>query len=163
MVSLPTARQLNLLQLLLCVAAMGMVYYLDGVLGLQPCPLCMIQRLFLLLVGLVCVAGLLHSPGPAGRRGYALLAILFSGAGGAVAGRHVWLQYLPADQVPACGPSLAYMLDTLPLGETLKLVMLGDGNCAQVTWQLFGLSIPELSLLLFGTLLVVNLWQLVRG
>ena len=160
MVSLPTARQLNLLQLLLCVAAMGVVYYLDGVLGLQPCPLCMTQRLFLLLVGLVCVAALLHG---AGRRGYALLAILFSAAGGAVAGRHVWLQYLPADQVPACGPSLGYMLDTLPLSETLKLVMLGDGNCAQVTWQLFGLSIPELSLLLFSTLLVVNLWQLVRG
>ncbi len=163
MVSLPTARQLNLLQLLLCVAAMGAVYYLDGVLGLQPCPLCMTQRLFLLLIGLVCVAALLHRPGAAGRRGYALLAILFSAAGGAVAGRHVWLQYLPADQVPACGPSLGYMLDTLPFSETLKLVMLGDGNCAQVTWQLFGLSIPELSLLLFGTLLAINLWQSVRG
>ena len=73
------------------------------------------------------------------------------------------LQNLPEDQVPACGPSLEYMLDTLPLSETFKLVMMGDGNCADVQWTFLGLSIPEQALVLFVGLLLVNLWQLLRS
>ena len=160
--TLPSTQRLNLLLVLLCIAAMVMVYYLDGVLGLEPCPLCVTQRIFLLLSGLACLGALLHNPSRTGLRCYAFAAALSALAGAGFAGRHVWLQHLPADQVPACGPGLGYMLETLPLGETLKLLLRGDGQCAEVLWTLFGLSIPEQSLLLFSGLAVANVFQLVR-
>ena len=103
-----------------------------------------------------------HHPGVLGRRIYATFALLFAGLGAAVAARHVWLQHLPEDQVPACGPSLQYMLDTLPFSQTLELVLMGDGNCAEVVWTFLGLSIPEQALLFFTGLVAANLWQLVR-
>jgi len=142
---------------------MFIVYYLDGVLGLEPCPLCMTQRVFVLGCGLFTLLAAIHGPGPTGRRIYAAVAGLFAVGGGAVAARHVWLQHLPPDQVPACGPSLEYMLDVLPFSETLELVLMGDGNCAEVVWTFMGLSIPEQALLLFSALFAANLWQLLRN
>jgi len=142
---------------------MIIVYYLDGVLGLEPCPLCMTQRVFVLGCGLFTLLAAIHGPGPTGRRIYAAVAGLFAVGGGAVAARHVWLQHLPPDQVPACGPSLEYMLDVLPFSETLELVLMGDGNCAEVVWTFMGLSIPEQALLLFSALFAANLWQLLRN
>ena len=129
---------------LLPLAAMVFaVVYLQQTLGLPPCPLCVTQRGFVILVGL-----------------FALLAAV---GGGAVAGRHVWLQHLPPELTPACGPSLSYMLETLPLSETLQLVMMGDGNCAETVWTLLGLSIPEQTLALFAVLAAIALLQLLRG
>ena len=100
-----------------------------------------------------------------GRRVYAVLSGLFAIGGGAVAGRHIWLQHLPEDLVPACGPGLSYMLENFPLSETLELILMGDGNCAEVQWTFMGLSIPEQTLLLFialVALIAVNLWQRAR-
>ena len=82
-----------------------------------------------------------------------------------VAGRHVWLQHLPADQVPSCGPGLDYWLDTLPILQVFKEVFAGSGECAAIDWTFMGLSIPEQSLILFSLLLVVHglvLWRIVR-
>ena len=162
MLELVTPRLTNALIVVLWVIAMAMVYYLDGVLGLTPCPLCMTQRVFVVGAGGVALVALLHGPGALGRRIYAVLSGLFALVGGGVAARHVWLQHLPEDQVPACGPGLEYMLDNFPFSETLKLILMGDGNCADVQWTLLGLSIPEQSLLLFLALVALNLWQLVR-
>ena len=136
--------------------------YLEGQLDLAACPLCMTQRLFLVGSGVFSLLAALHGPGVFGRRVYAVLAALFAGGGLAVAGRHVWLQYLPPEQVPACGPSLQYMLEVLPFSETLELVLMGDGNCAEVLWTFLGLSIPEQALLLFSAMLIANLWQVWR-
>ena len=147
----------------LCLAAFAAVYYLDGVLGLAPCPLCIIQRLFLGACAACLLAATLHGPGPVGQRIYAGLAAFWALGGGAVAARHVWLQYLPPELVPACGPGLAYMLEALPPAEILQLLLAGDGDCAAVQWRFAGLSIPEQSLALFTGLATVNLWQLVRG
>jgi disulfide bond formation protein DsbB len=159
----PGIRLTNLYIFLTCVAAMLVVYYLDGYLELEPCPLCMTQRVFVVLCGLFALLALAQNPGLIGRRIYAGLAAVSVIVGGGVAARHVWLQYLPEDQVPACGPSLEYMLESLPFSETLTLVMMGDGNCADVQWTLLGLSIPEQALLLFAALLAANLWQLRRA
>lgn len=159
---LPSPRLANGLIVLLCIIAMCIVYYLDGVLGLEPCPLCMTQRVFLLGSGVMALLALIHGPGALGRRIYAVLSGLFALGGGAVAGRHVWLQHLPEDQVPACGPGLEYMLENFPFGEALELILMGDGNCATVVWTFAGLSIPEQSLLLFAVLVIANLWQLLR-
>ncbi len=119
----------------------------------------MTQRVILVRSGIFCLIAALHGPGVMGRRIYAVVAALFAGVGAAVAARHVWLQHLPEDQVPACGPGLQYMLETLPFSETFELVLMGDGNCADVLWTFAGLSIPEQALLLFTALLAANIWQ----
>ena len=157
-----TPRLVNWLLAALCILALIIVYYLDGMLGLEPCPLCMTQRVFVAGSGLVSLAAASHYPGPVGRRAYAIMAFLPAAGGAAVAGRHVWLQHLAEDRIPACGPSLEYMLETLPFTETLELILMGDGNCAEVLWTFLGLSIPEQALLLFITLLLGNLWQILR-
>jgi len=148
---------------LIPVVAMGFaVLFLQQALGLAPCPLCITQRVFVILVGLFALAAFIHNPPGAGRRVYAALCTLAAMGGAAVAGRHVWLQSLPEDQAPACGPSLEYMLDTLPLSETFALVMMGDGNCAETQWTFLGLSIPEQTLALFVVLIALSLWQMLR-
>ena len=159
MIPIPSPRMSNWLLVALCILTMAILYYLDGVLGLEPCPLCMTQRVFLVGSGIFCLIAALHGPGVMGRRIYAIVAALLAGGGAAVAARHVWLQHLPEDQVPACGPGLQYMLETLPFSETFELVLMGDGNCADVLWTFAGLSIPEQALLLFTALLGANIWQ----
>lgn len=162
MTTLLSPRRLNLLIVLACAFAMFMVYYLDGMLGLEPCPLCLTQRVFVVISGMLALLAFAHGPGAMGLRIYALLCGLAAAIGAGFAGRHVWLQHLPEDLVPACGPSLQYMLDTLPFTETLELLLMGDGNCADVLWTFMGLSIPEQALILFTGLLLANLWQLLR-
>lgn len=139
--------------------AMG---YLERYLNLDACPLCMTQRVFVLAWGVVALVAVLHNPRGWGNRVYGALCLLSAAGGAAVAGRHVWLQHLPPEQVPACGPSLDYMLETLPFTETLSLVLMGDGNCAETMWTFMGLSIPEQTLLLFVVTMVICLWQTVR-
>jgi disulfide bond formation protein DsbB len=142
--------------------SMAFAYYLEHQLELAPCPLCMTQRAFVVLTGVIALLAALHNPAGWGRRLYGGLCALAAVTGGAVAARHVWLQHLPEDEVPACGPSLEYMLETLPFSETLSLVMMGDGNCAETVWTLFGFSIPEQTLALFAVLLAVSVWQTLR-
>jgi len=150
------------LALLAVVAMVFARYYLEGYLGLNACPLCMSQRVFVVLWGVIALVAVIHNPAATGVRVYAILCALAAIAGGAVAARHVWIQHLPPEQVPACGPSLAYMLETLPFSETLELVLMGDGNCAEIDWTFLGLSIPEQTLLLFAAAAAVALWQALR-
>jgi protein dithiol:quinone oxidoreductase len=162
MQQLLSPRLINVNLALMAVIAIGFAMYLEHQLGLHPCPLCMTQRVFIVLVGLVALLAAIQNPGLTGRRVYAAICILAALTGGAVAARHVWLQHLPDELVPACGPSLEYMLETLPFSETLNIVLMGDGNCADVVWTFMGLSIPELTLLLFIGVTGVCLWQLFR-
>jgi disulfide bond formation protein DsbB len=127
--------------------------------GLIPCPLCMTQRFFYGTTALLAVAAGVHNRN---RALYGALVALSAAFGGAVAGRQVWLQHLPADEVPACGPSLEYMLQTLPFGDVLKRLFQGDGNCAVVDWRLLGLSMAEWSLLWFVLLAAAGIWQAMR-
>ncbi len=148
---------------LLTIVSMAFaVLFLQQTLGLPPCPLCITQRGFVILVGLFALLAALHNPQGWGRRVYAALCLLAALGGAAVAGRHVWLQSLPEDMAPACGPSLEYMLETLPLAETFQVVIMGDGNCAEVVWTFLGLSIPEQTLALFVVLAGIALFQLLR-
>ncbi|MBP6683514.1 MAG: disulfide bond formation protein B [Halioglobus sp.] len=136
--------------------------YLEQILGLAPCPLCMTQRIFVVLWGVIALVAALHNPARTGRRIYATLCAVAALAGAAVAVRHVWIQHLPPDQVPACGPSLEYMLDTLPFSETVNIVLKGDGNCAAIDWTFLGLSIPEQTLVMAAVVLAICLWLIFR-
>ncbi len=148
---------------LLALAAMAIaVYFMSGYLELDACPLCMTQRVFVVAWGLVALVAVLHNPAGWGRRVYGALCALAAIGGGAVAGRHVWLQHLPEDQVPACGPPLEYLVETLPFTELISTVLMGDGNCAETVWTFMGLSIPEQTLILFIVATVICLWQTFR-
>ncbi|MEZ5573444.1 MAG: disulfide bond formation protein B [Halioglobus sp.] len=150
---------------LVLLAVISMLFarlYLQAYLGLDACPLCMSQRVFVVLWGGIALLAALHNPSSWGRRVYAGLCGLAAWGGAAIAARHVWLQHLPADQVPACGPSLEYMLDNLPFEDTLSIVLAGDGNCAEISWTFLGFSIPEQTLAIFCVAILVCLWQGVR-
>lgn len=138
-------------------ALIAIALYMQYALNLEPCPLCIFQRLFVMALGAVALLGALHNPGLLGRRVYAALMALLALGGGAVAARQVWLQHLPADQVPECGPGLDYMLETFPLQDTLSLVLRGSGECAEVEWTLLGFSIAEWMLAVFAGFLLYAL------
>jgi len=116
--------------------------------GLVPCPLCIFQRIAFLFMALFFLLGGLHAPRGNGRWAYAGLVLAGAVGGIVTAGRHLWLQSLPADQVPSCGPGLGYMLDAFPLSKLLKLVFTGSGECAKVE-PILGLPMPAWSLLWF--------------
>jgi disulfide bond formation protein DsbB len=132
----------NLLGFLACAGLMAYALYAQYALGLEPCPLCIFQRVAVIGLGAVFALAALHSPGLAGGRVYAGLIVLAAAAGAGVSGRHLWLQSLPPERVPACGPGLDYMLETFPLRETLQTVLSGSGECARVDWTLLGIAMP---------------------
>ena len=134
---------------LACAGLLGYGLYLQYVEYLEPCPLCLAQRLAYIFCGAIALLAALHAPGPLGTRIYAALLMLGAGIGMALAGRQIWLQHLPPDQVPECGPGLEMWLQTLPLTEVLTKILKGTGDCAEVVWTFLGLSIPEWSLLMF--------------
>jgi len=129
-----TSRRVFLLIAIATAVGMGFAFWLQYYLGLAPCPLCMTQRAFVILVGVICLIAAIHDPGKRGRQIYGVFGILAAVGGAAVAARHIYLQNLPEDLVPACGPPLEYMLETLPFLEVVNTVLMGDGNCADVVW-----------------------------
>ncbi|MEQ8661023.1 MAG: disulfide bond formation protein B [Gammaproteobacteria bacterium] len=160
--SLPTSRLVYGLTALTCIALLGYGYYLQYHDGLEPCPMCIFQRLCFMGVALVCAVGAAHGPRGRGRYVYGGLTVLLALTGAAIAARQVWLQHLPEDRVPACGPGLEYMLEMYPLAEVIRTALRGSGDCALVDWTFLGLSIAEWSLGCFVTLVVVHLGCLVR-
>lgn len=144
------------------LVGMAFALYLQHVEFLDPCPLCVFQRVALIAVGVVAALAWLHNPAGTMRGVYAGLLALAALAGVVVAGRHVWLQNLPPEAVPACGPGLSYWLDTLPFTQVLNQVFKGSGECAAIDWTLLGFSLPELTLALFAALFVGAVWQGLR-
>lgn len=137
-----TFRKLALLGFLACVAAMAFALYLQYVKGEVPCPLCIFERIAMIGTGLVFLIAGLHAPRGAGRWVYAVLTALVALVGMGLSARHIWLQSLPLDQVPACGPALGYLLKMLPVTQVVQLVLKGDGSCAVITSRVFGVSLP---------------------
>lgn len=153
-----------LLVALCCSGLLGFAFYVQYALFEDPCPLCILQRTAFIWIGLVALVAAIHNPGDTGRFLYAMLLALGGAAGAGVAGRHIWLQNLPPDQVPECGMGLNYMLETMPFGEVLSQVFHGSGECAQIGWTFAGLSMPWWTMfwyigLTVITLLVVKKWH----
>ncbi len=149
------SRWLYLVGALVIAGLFGGALYLQYVLHLAPCPLCMVQRFAFAAMLALFIIATLHGPGRLGAKIYAGLIGLFSLFGVAVAGRHIWIQHLPKDQVPACGPSLDYMLDNFPMSKILKELLHGSGECAANEWSFLGLNVPEWALLWF---VLLGLW-----
>lgn len=157
--NVPGKRALNLAGFAACAGLMAYALYAEHVLLLAPCPLCVFQRIAVIALGLAFLLAAAFSARGAGRYAHAGLIALIAAAGAAVAGRHVWLQNLPPEEVPTCGPGLDYILDSFPLSEALRLVFTGSGECATLDWSFLGLSMPAwvlLSLVVLGTFGIWN-------
>lgn len=167
MQQLTTYRSLQVFLVLMTVIGMGYaLFFLQRYMGLAPCPLCIFQRIGLMVMGGFALIAAVANP-----KSIALKLLLWFGSvlgigwATGVAGRHVWLQNLPPDQVPSCGPGLDYWVETLPMKQVLSEVLSGSGECATIDWQFLGLSIPEQSVIFFSLLLLVHffiLWRILR-
>ncbi len=156
-------RSLAFVGLVICIASMLFaVLYLENTLFLDPCPLCILDRVVIIALGVVFLIAFLHGPNTIFTKVYGIICILLSSVGIALASRHIWLQNLPKDQVPECGPDLYYMLDTLPLFDALKKTLTGSGSCADISWTFANLTIPEQTLILFVFLLILSVIQTLR-
>jgi disulfide bond formation protein DsbB len=141
-----------------CAGVVGFALFTQLQGGLEPCPLCIFQRIAFSALGVVLLIGGLHGPrSTAARRGYGWLAVLVALVGAGIAGRQVWLQHLPPDQVPMCGPGLNYLVEAMPLADVIRKVLTGSGECARVDWTLLGASMAEWSLLSF---MLLAAWSL---
>ena len=149
---LPSRRTGYFLAFAVCAGLMAYAFYLQYVMDLEPCPLCMFQRVALSAMGIVFLIAAAHGPARNGAWGYAALQVILGGAGSALALRHLWIQSLPPDQVPACGMGIGYMLETLPFFDVIARTLKGSGECAKVDLVL-GLSIPAWTLALFVALI----------
>lgn len=157
----PSVRKTYFLVFIACTLMMLAAAYMEHVMKMIPCSLCITQRGFVVLTGLLALAAAIHNPARTGHRIYAILGIISPILGACFAGRQLWLQSLPADQVPACGPGLAYMFEVFPFMEALQLLLQGDGNCAHVD-KILGLSLAVWTFMAFIGLAVVGLYQLLR-
>lgn len=144
--------------LLACAGLLAVAYfYFQQNLGLAPCPLCMFQRFALVVVAAFCLLGIIFRPKKFGSKVLAIGASLGSLFGLAIAGRQVWLQHLPEDQVPECGPDLEFMMEVFPLKDVITSVLQGSGECAEVQWQFLALSMPEWMVIVFLIMVIISL------
>ena len=149
-----------------CVTAAMMsiaYFYFQKHLGLLPCPLCVSQRMFAILVGVIALMAAINNPPKTGQRIYSVVIGLAAIGGASISGRQVWLQSLPANEVPACGPTLGYLYEYFPLQDVLNAMFFGEGSCAEIHWQLLGLSIPAWTLVAFIAIILTCIWQFIRA
>ena len=147
---------------LICAGLLLAAFYLEFVSGLVPCALCLAQRAMFALIGIACVLYLLPFYGS--RLIFGLLSLLGSGLGVWLASRQLWLQSIPEDQLPACGPDIYYILERHNVFEGLKTMFFGSGNCAEVQWIFLNLSIPGWTLLFYIFTASISVWLILfRG
>jgi len=157
--TLPNRRLLNLAGFFTCAGMMGFALYAQHILLLDPCPLCIIQRVATISLGLVFLLAALHNPGGVGSKVYGVLVMITAGFGVGVASWHVRLQNLPADDIPSCGPGFEYIVDNFPLSDALGMIFKGSGECAEVVWRLLGLSMPTWVIIGLGGLGIAGIYN----
>ena len=133
-----------------CAFGLGFALYLQYVENLEPCPLCILQRVAMLFAGIGFLIAGLWNPQGFKRLIAAIPPILGSAIGFGIAARHVWLQGLPPDQVPACGPPLDYLLNIMPLTDAIAFLLRGEGSCAVIDASFLGMTIPGWVMLTFA-------------
>ena len=142
-------------------ASFGLValaLYLQQKHHLEPCPLCISQRIAFMSLGVLFLIAALHNPAATGRRIYGLLHFIAAGIGVVIASRHIWIQANPDKVMAECGAGFDYIFGTFPMKKELDLVFKGTGECSSIDWTLFGITIPQLSLICFVALVIYALW-----
>ena len=147
------SRLIYLAMFLGCAGLIGFALYLQHALGLEPCPMCILQRYAFIVLGVIALAAAIHNPALLGRRIYSGLLVVMAATGGGIAIRHVYLEHYPP-KIFDCGADVGFMLESFPLTQALPMIFRGTGDCTKVVWQFLDLSIAEWSLICFATLLV---------
>jgi protein dithiol:quinone oxidoreductase len=148
---------------LICAALLGFALYLQYYEEQDPCPICILQRVAFIALAIIFLIGALHGPRRRGAIVYSTLLFVTAAVGASIAGRQVWLQHLPPDKVPACGPGLQYMLEQFPLSQALAKIFAGSGECAEAGWRFLGLTIADWSLVWFVLLALFAIVIAVRS
>jgi disulfide bond formation protein DsbB len=146
-----------------CTLAIIIALIMQYQFAMEPCPLCISQRIFIILLGIAALLAALTQRSRISSRIFIALGFVFGAIGSVVAGRHVWIQNLPEDEVPLCGPGLAYMFETRPMFDALNLLFKGDGHCADVSMLFLGLSIPAWTMISFIGLMIALVFLFVRS
>ena len=152
-------RKISCLTFIFCVALIAVSLYMQFIMELRPCYLCVTQRFFIIVIGFFSLLALIHNTG------YRIYGALTTGSaliGGYFASKQLWLQSLPADEIPSCGPPVEYLFNAFNLSEALKMLVQGDGNCSTVQWIFLGLSIPGWTLVSFIAFAILGVSQIVR-
>ena len=144
-----------------CAGLIGVGLYIQGVLGLEPCPMCILQRYAFVSIGVVALVAAIHGPGPIATRLYSGLVILFAIVGGGTSLRHSYLQRFP-DESQSCGADLEFLVNNFPLSQAFPKIFAGTGECSKVQWSMLGLSIPEWAFVWFVIFAALALWLALR-
>jgi disulfide bond formation protein DsbB len=156
-------RLLSVLPFLFCAGLLAYALYVEHVMFLMPCNLCILQRVVFIGIGLLYLLASFKPAQGWGRKIFGVLLLLTTACGIGISGRHVWLQGLPPELVPDCGPSLQMMLDNTGIFEALSAVLSASGNCADIQWELLGMSMPTWTLFCFiGLFIYTILWMFIK-
>ena len=156
-------RQIHLIIFLIVGSLLGYAAYSMKILGLEPCTLCLTQQFFYCLIGISSFVAFLHNPKINFSKLYSIFLSLFALAGMWISGRQIWLQGLPEDEVPLCGPPLEYIIDVFPFADVINALFMGDGNCAEIPWQFLGLSMAGWSFVWFLVILILSLTAIFKS
>jgi len=157
-----TPRIWNMFAVFCCASLLGFALYNQYVDYLDPCPLCVFQRVVFFSMGVLALLAVIFNPKRVWLKIYAWMFAISATIGALIAGRHIWLQSLPEDEVPECGPGLNYMLDNFPLTEVFSSVLRGSGSCAEVIWTFLGMSMPVWTMIWYIGLGLITLWVVYR-
>ena len=146
---IPKSRHLHILAFLAVIGLLATAMFFEHVIMLEPCPLCITQRVAFLILGLISLVAAIHNPPGRGLRVYGGLILTFAIVGAGLAIRQLYLQGLPPEEAPACMPGIGYLADVLPMNELISIMFSGTGDCAEVQWRFLGLSIPGWTLVAF--------------
>jgi disulfide bond formation protein DsbB len=138
-----------ILGFLVSFGLVALALYLQKAYNLEPCPLCIFQRIAYMVLGVVFLAAAIHNPGKPGRQIYGVLQFLAAAVGAGIASRHIWIQAHPDEVMSECGAGFDYIYETLPFQQFLNWVFKGTGECSAIDWTFLGLTIPQLSLIAF--------------
>lgn len=162
LVKLLTYRLINLYAFIFTCAILVFAGYAQMHYNLEPCPLCVMQRVIFAVLGLLFLVCFLYVASKRTRQVFHGIILIISLFGVAIACRHIYLQHLPPDLAPSCGPGLNFIVKNFPPGEVLRMMLMGTGECAKVDWYFLGLTIPEWSLICFIFLGGVDIFQFSR-
>jgi disulfide bond formation protein DsbB len=153
-------KKIDFLIFIACIILLGIAYFMQYIMGLSPCYLCITQRFFIAIIGLFSLLAFIHNKGP---KIYGLIVAFSALVGGFFASKQLWLQSLPPEKIPACGPPVDYLFDSFNVSEAIKILIQGDGNCAAVQWTFIGISIPGWSLICFIAIVILSVLKIIRN
>jgi|TARA_B100001250_G_scaffold221463_1_gene189937 disulfide bond formation protein DsbB len=149
-------RSLNYLGFIFALSLILYALYAQYILNLEACPLCIFQRVAVILAGILFLICAIHSPKEIMAKVYHLMITSTCFLGMGISARHVYLQNLPPDKIPSCGPGLGYLFDTFPIFEVLRMIFTGSGECAVINWSFIGLSMPSWVFICFLFLIFIS-------